>query len=104
MSLALLLDMAVSGHDDRIALGPRAAGISFAELGARAAGGGAVVGQHAPSHVVFIGRNGPAYPQVMFSAARAGVPFVPLRIKFELSTVKPAIRGWVDGGVPTITL
>src|SRR4051812_17714961 len=81
MSLSLLFDMAASGHADRIALGSRSGGVSFADLGTRAAGGATIVAQHSPAHVVFIGRNGPAYPQVMFAAAMAGVPFAPLNYR-----------------------
>jgi acyl-CoA synthetase (AMP-forming)/AMP-acid ligase II len=83
MSLSLLLDMAASGHGDRIALGSRDGGISFADLGARAAAGASVIAQRSPAHVVFIGRNGPAFPQVMFSAAIAGVPFAPLNYRLS---------------------
>jgi acyl-CoA synthetase (AMP-forming)/AMP-acid ligase II len=83
MSLSLLLDMAASGHADRIALGSRDDGVSFTELGARAAGGATVIAQHSPAHVVFVGRNGPAYPQVMFAAAMAGVPFAPLNYRLS---------------------
>jgi acyl-CoA synthetase (AMP-forming)/AMP-acid ligase II len=83
MSLSLLLDMAASGHADRIALGSRHDGLSFAALGVSAAGGASVVAAHSPSHLVFIGRNGPAYPQVMFAAAMAGVPFAPLNYRLS---------------------
>jgi acyl-CoA synthetase (AMP-forming)/AMP-acid ligase II len=81
MSLALLLDMAASGHGDRIALGTRADGITFAELGTSAARGAAVIVAREPQHVVFVGRNGPAYPQLMFAAAFAGVPFAPVNYR-----------------------
>jgi acyl-CoA synthetase (AMP-forming)/AMP-acid ligase II len=81
MSLSLLLDMAASGHGDRIALGPRDTGVSFAELAARAAGGATVIAEHNPQHLVFVGRNGAAYPQLMFAAAIAGVPFAPLNYR-----------------------
>jgi acyl-CoA synthetase (AMP-forming)/AMP-acid ligase II len=81
MSLSLLLDMAASGHADRIALGTRATGVTFGALASGAGGGATVIAEHGPAHLVFVGRNGPAYPQLMFAAAVAGVPFVPLNYR-----------------------
>ncbi len=81
MSLALLLDMAACGHGDRIALGTRADGVTFAELAANAARGAAVIAAREPRHVVFIGRNGSAFPRVLFAASLAGVPFVPINYR-----------------------
>ena len=41
MNLTLLLDMAASGFDDRVAFGTRAGGVTYAELQARANTGAA---------------------------------------------------------------
>jgi acyl-CoA synthetase (AMP-forming)/AMP-acid ligase II len=73
--------MAVSGHGDRVAVGSRADGLSFSDLGRCAAAGAAAICASEPAHVIYIGRNGPAYPQVLFAAAAAGVPFVPLNYR-----------------------
>jgi len=86
MNLSLLLEMAVAGYGSRTALGPSQCGLSFAELRARAAGGATVLGDQRAEQLVFIGTGGPAYPQAMFSAAIAGVPFVPLN--YRLSAVQ----------------
>src|SRR5258708_4982584 len=81
MSLALLLDMAASGHGDRIALGTGADGLSLAGTARRAAGAASVVRERGGGCVAFVGRNGPAFPQVLFAAALAGVPFAPLNYR-----------------------
>src|ERR1700689_3984204 len=81
MSIPLLLEMAASGYGARVALGPLAGGMTFGDLQIRALGGATLVADRAPSHVVFVGRNGPAYVQAFLSAAVAGVPFVPLNYR-----------------------
>jgi len=81
MSIPLLLEMAASGYGERVALGPLAGGMTFEDLQIRALGGATVVADRAPSHVVFVGRNGPGYVQAFLSAAVAGVPFVPLNYR-----------------------
>lgn len=83
MSLSLLLDMAASGYGDRVALGSRVGGVTFEGLHRAAGGGAAVIARHDPAHVVFIGRNGPAYPQLLFASAYAGVPFAPLNYRLS---------------------
>ncbi len=83
MSLSLLLEMAASGHGDRIALGSRDGGDSFARLAATAAGGAAVLAPRQPGHVAFVGRNGPAFAPLTFAAALAGVPFAPLNYRLS---------------------
>ena len=81
MSLTLLLDMAVSGHPDRVALGTRAGGLTFDELGRNVAGGATLLSRRGARHVVFAGRNGPGFPQLLLAAALACVPFVPLNYR-----------------------
>jgi acyl-CoA synthetase (AMP-forming)/AMP-acid ligase II len=81
MSLSLLLDMAASGYGDRVALGSRNGGVTFEDLHRAAAGGASVIAAHDPAHVVFIGRNGPAYPQLLFASAYAGIPYAPLNYR-----------------------
>jgi acyl-CoA synthetase (AMP-forming)/AMP-acid ligase II len=81
MSIPLLLEMAASGYGERVALGPLAGGMTFEDLQIRALGGATVVADRAPSHVVFVGRNGPGYVQAFLSAAVAGVPFVPFNYR-----------------------
>jgi acyl-CoA synthetase (AMP-forming)/AMP-acid ligase II len=73
--------MAASGHPDRIALGNRETGSTFRQLARDSAAGASVLVKQQPSHVAFLGRNGSAYPQLLFASAIAGIPFVPLNYR-----------------------
>jgi acyl-CoA synthetase (AMP-forming)/AMP-acid ligase II len=84
MGVGLLLDMASSGHGERIALGPLDGGISYARLAELAARGGAVLAAEGAKQAVLLGRNGPILPHLLFAAAHAGIPFCP--INYRLST------------------
>lgn len=84
MSIGLLLDMAASGQGDRVALGPLEGGTTFGKLAELAAGGGRVLAGENARQAVLLGRNGPILPHLLFSAAHAGIPFVPLN--YRLST------------------
>lgn len=83
MGVGLLLDMVESGLGERIALGGRDSGLSHAEVVRAARGGATVIASIAPSEVVYLGRNGPGYPQALFAAAWAGVPFVPVNYRLS---------------------
>src|SRR4051812_12134240 len=78
--------MAAAGHADRTALGclhsgTSADGVTFETFARNVAGGATVIAGQDPRHVVFIGRNGPSFPQLLFAAATAGVPFAPLNYR-----------------------
>ncbi|MGW2520651.1 class I adenylate-forming enzyme family protein [Streptomyces sp. NPDC001617] len=84
MNIAMLLDMAVAGDPDRVAIGPRGSGTTRAELRRTAAGVAAVVHRSGARELVFAGVNGQAFPMLLFGAALAGVPLVP--VNYRLST------------------
>jgi acyl-CoA synthetase (AMP-forming)/AMP-acid ligase II len=92
MTLLLPLEMAASGYGERIALGSRTGGVSFAALHDYALGGATVVRDQGPDHVVFVGRNGPGYAEVMFACAAAGVPFVPLNYRLAADQLGLLLR------------
>lgn len=81
MNLTLLLDMAASGFDDRVAFGPRSGGVTYAELQARANTGAAVLRELGVEHLVYVATNGPEFPVALFAAARAEVPLVPVNYR-----------------------
>lgn len=83
MSIALLLDMAVSAHPDRPALGRRADSLSYADLAQQAAGGASFLRDSGAEHVVFIGVNSTSVPVTLFAAALSGLPFVPLNYRLS---------------------
>ena len=72
--LSLLLDIAADAVPDRIAVGPRDSGLSFAGLRAAAHAVAAWLVESAATNAVFVGLNGTALPVLLFGAAAAGLP------------------------------
>ncbi len=83
MSVSLLLDMASSAVEDRVALGRRADGTTFAGLARDAAGGAALLRAHDAESVVFLGQNSPLLPTLLFAAAAAGLPLAPVNYRLS---------------------
>lgn len=83
MSIALLLEMAASAYDDRVALGHGTGAMSYADLAALAARGASVLQDAGAAHVVFVGVNSPAVPVTLFAATCAGLPFTPLNYRLS---------------------
>lgn len=81
MNLSLVLDMACSGHGDRVAVAAGDAAATYAELAAASRSVAAAVRRTAATAVVHLGTNGLSLPVCLFAAARAGVPFVPLNYR-----------------------
>ncbi|MGN5238560.1 class I adenylate-forming enzyme family protein [Rhodococcus sp. SJ-3] len=81
MNLTMLLDMAVDGFGDRTVVGSRDLGISAARLQELSVAGAAAIREAGADSVVYLAVNGPAFPVAMFSAARAGVPLVPVNYR-----------------------
>jgi acyl-CoA synthetase (AMP-forming)/AMP-acid ligase II len=75
----MLLDMAVDGFGDRVVVGPRAGGLTPAQL-QRLARGGARLAADADA-IVYLAVSGPAFPVALFAAAYAGVPLVPINYR-----------------------
>ncbi|MFG2969600.1 class I adenylate-forming enzyme family protein [Streptomyces sp. NPDC048288] len=92
MNIAMLLDMAVAGDPDRVAVGTHGSGMTCAELRRTAGGVAAVVHRSGAQELVFAGVNGPDFPVLLFGAALAGVPLVP--VNYRLSA--DALTGLLD--------
>jgi acyl-CoA synthetase (AMP-forming)/AMP-acid ligase II len=82
VSLGLLLEMAASGYGDRKALGSGPGATTFARLADLAAGGGAVLADRG-NQIVLLARNGPILPHLLFAAAHAGLPLVPVNYRLS---------------------
>ena len=78
--LTLLLDMAADGFGDRSWPGAGPTG-SPPRAARRSHSGAALSASAAPTRLVYLDVNGPAFPVAMFAAARAGVPLVPLNYR-----------------------
>ena len=82
MHTALLLEMAGEGIGERVAVGSRAGGVTFAQLlaGARAAAAW-LQDRPAADTVAYVGLNSAAFPLALYAAALAGKPFAPLNYR-----------------------
>lgn len=81
MDTALLLDMAADAAPDRLALGGRADGLTFAETRRRARASAAWLAEQGGETVAFLGLNGPDLPVALFAAGLLGKPFAPLNYR-----------------------
>lgn len=81
MHTALLLDMMADSAGDRLAMGPRAAGLTFAEVRRQAHHGAAFLEQLGGQNVAFVGLNGPTLPIALFAAGMLARPFAPLNYR-----------------------
>ena len=93
----MVLEMAADSLGDRVALGSRASGLTFADLGHRARRAGTLFAGAPGDHVVLVDENSPAVPLALFGAAIAGKPFVPIsyrladdRLRAEVQRAAPA--------------
>ncbi len=83
MHLASLVEMVESGFDERILLGGSGdQSITGARLGQLVRAGASTIEGRLQA-VVYVGENHPQLPVALFSAAWAGVPFVPVNYRLE---------------------
>ena len=94
----MLLEMAVDGFGDRVAVGSRSGGLTYRQLFDRAGAGAAVLRQLEIERVAFVDVTGPGFPVALFAGAWAGLPFVPLnyrlgdvQLRHLLARVDPAV-------------
>ena len=80
-NIAFLLDVAADTMGDRVAVGPRAGGLTYADLRARAQALGARVAAEGVDALSLADANGPAIPAALFAAAWAGVPYAPINYR-----------------------
>ena len=95
MSISLLLEMALSASES--ADPPRTAIVSgdlrltTAELSTLADGGAGVIAASGARHVAYVGTGGAMLPLLLFSAARADVPFTPLNYRLGTDVLRALI-------------
>lgn len=92
MSIALLLEMAVSGDPDRVAVVDRGIRLSTADLDRLAGGGAQVIGNSGARHVAYVGVGGAMLPLLIFASARAGVAFTPLNYRLSAEGLRQLIE------------
>jgi acyl-CoA synthetase (AMP-forming)/AMP-acid ligase II len=81
MNLLTLLEMAVSGFGERVAVRSGGAALSYEALFAAAGRAAAEIRAAGVQHVALLDVNSPAVPIGLFASAWAGVPFVPLNYR-----------------------
>jgi acyl-CoA synthetase (AMP-forming)/AMP-acid ligase II len=86
MTLMMLLDMCADACPERVAHGSRhreQGGMTYADLARTATGGATLIRDSAAEHVVFLGVSSATFPALVFAAAHAGVPIVPLNYRLS---------------------
>jgi acyl-CoA synthetase (AMP-forming)/AMP-acid ligase II len=91
MNLCILLDMAADGFGDRTVVGHIGSGLTPARIRELSIGGARMIRECGADSVVYLGVNGPLFPIALFSAARAGVPFVPLNYRLGADQLEPLL-------------
>jgi non-ribosomal peptide synthetase component E (peptide arylation enzyme) len=61
MSVQVLLDLAVASFPERVAVGSRHGGLTFADLDRQSSGAAAVIAESGARSVTFLGLNGPSF-------------------------------------------
>ena len=91
MNLSMILDMAADGQGDRIAIGSRRGGLTYAELrqAARAGSHALLAGGH--DTLALAEPSGPVVPVALFAAAWAGASYAPLNYRLPPSTLAEAL-------------
>ncbi|GAA1267482.1 fatty acid--CoA ligase family protein [Pseudonocardia aurantiaca] len=92
MNIAMLLQMAADGFGDRAAIGPRGSSTSYASLFARAKRAASWITDQDRARVVAIDVNSNAMPVLLFGAAIAGVPFVPINYRLADDRLRGVVR------------
>ncbi len=81
MNIATILEMAADGLPDRIAITSSDRSLSYSDLFAAAQSAAEEIRKHNVRYVALLGVSSIAMPVAIFTAAYAGVPFVPLNYR-----------------------
>ena len=109
MNTGMLLEMAADGMGDRLALGGRHGGLTYAGLLDRARRVATVLAGSGAERLVFVGRNSALLPALLFGSGAAGVPFVPVNYRLAdeqlraiLSRTAPAVAVVDDDAIARV--
>jgi acyl-CoA synthetase (AMP-forming)/AMP-acid ligase II len=81
MNIVMLLEMASDAMGDRVAVGPRDGGLTYADLLDRARRAAAVVNASHAERLGLVDVNSDVVPTLLYAAAIAGVPFAPVNYR-----------------------
>jgi acyl-CoA synthetase (AMP-forming)/AMP-acid ligase II len=88
----MILEMAADSLADRVAIGSRSDGLTFADLGARARRAGTILAKAPGDNVVLVDENSPALPIALYGAAIAGKPFVPVNYRLADDRLRAIVQ------------
>jgi acyl-CoA synthetase (AMP-forming)/AMP-acid ligase II len=91
LSISLLLEMAVSGDPDRVALVDGDKRLTIGELSELADGGAGVIAASGAEHVAYIGSGGAMQPLLIFASARAARPYTPINYRLSAEGIQELI-------------
>ncbi|OBF29179.1 fatty acid--CoA ligase family protein [Mycobacterium sp. ACS4331] len=92
MSISLLLEMALSGDPDRVAVVSDDTRLTTQELSDLADGGAGVIAEAGAEHVVYVGMGGALLPLLLFSSARAARAFTPINYRLSAEGIQALIE------------
>ena len=96
MSIALLLDMAVSGDADRDAVVDGDIRLTVSQLSDLADGGAGVIAASGAQHVVYVGSGGIMAPLLIFASARAAKAYTPVNYRLSSEGIRELIARLPD--------
>ena len=96
MSISLLLEMAASAAPDRIAVVSDQTRLTTTGLSDLADGGAGVIAKSRAKHVAYVGMGGAMLPLLLFSSARAGVPFTPINYRLSADGIRALVGRLTD--------
>ena len=83
--------MAISAEPDRPAIVHGDLRLTTGQLSELADGGAGVIARSGARHVAYVGTGGAHLPLLMFSAARAAVPFTPINYRLSGEGIRALI-------------
>lgn len=88
MNLGMLLDMVADGLGDRVAIGSRNGGTTYAEIRQMAKAAASTLAG-SPSHTLaLVDQNGPVVPVTLFAAAWSGMSYAPLNYRLPPTALR----------------
>src|SRR3954447_24162479 len=91
MNLSMFVEMVADAVPDRVALGSREGGLTYADLLARARSLGAGLAGEDVRHVGLVDVNSAAVPLLLYACAASGRTFVPLNYRLADSQLRAAL-------------
>jgi acyl-CoA synthetase (AMP-forming)/AMP-acid ligase II len=92
LTISFLLEMAVSSNPQRVAVVSGEHRWMTQQLSDVADSGAGVIAGAGAEHVVYVGVGGAMLPLLIFSSARAGVPFTPLNYRLSAQGIQSLIE------------